>query len=85
MTDKIKTASTTQANAKFYRLLALGDWVLAVICLVVGIWQVAASWPSPAWWAWLSLAFGVVGIPVAALNPAKRLNKLVMRKVVKRR
>ena len=77
--------TTNSSRDKLFSRMAIFDWVTAIVLLAFGIWQVIATWTSPEWWAWLSLAFGVIGIPLAAINPGKRLNTWVMRRAVKKR
>jgi hypothetical protein len=67
-----------------FGIAAITDLVLALAALGFGIYLVASSWPDPGVWAWVCLAFGVVGVPFAFFNPSARIRKWMYRRMVKR-
>lgn len=60
------------------------DWIVSIVLLIVGIYMVVVQWPNVSGWSWLWLVMGVVGIPLAALNPMGVTRKWLLRRFIKR-
>ena len=74
--------TTTSKKPGFINML---DWAVAIISLIAGVVLFFLQWPSPSIWAWLCLALGVLGVPLAWFNPMGRLQTWMLRRLVKRR
>lgn len=76
MTEQVKKHKTSW--------ITVLDWIVSIVLLIVGLYTVAAQWPNVSAWSWLWLVLGVVGIPLAAMNPMGVTRKWLLRRFIKR-
>lgn len=65
--------------------LKILDFLLALAAFAYGVWSLWMQWPSPDWLAWTAFALGVMGMPLAFLDPLGRVRRMTVRRMVKKR